>query len=506
MDESGAVLVGRSRMVSGSVYFLNQDGDRIHPIFQADKTTGQRSYRVHIDGGNEKTTDIDVTSEQELITHAQLGHSIRCLLPDGQANNRSLNSSDVVDLIVPTKIQMKNFWWVNHKKTHLDEYAGGYIWSPKKKRNGAANQTYLNLTLVSPGDIVVSYADGSIKAIGVASGLHHEEPIPESHWQAAEYWQELGWMVPIEWRKLDHPISPKSHIGVIAELLPEKYSPIKKNGNGNEGCFLASISPALGNVILELVAARDLKALPATQVTASAGGIELEKDISRLPAEQLRKVTPEYIWEAVQILLQGTHADGYRPSTDYDLLADDGVRLAPKQVFGLAATAALGKDIKPVHFTGGVGTVCFELLEAAGYKIVQKDEHVESVEIPTDTEERVWAEGQVKLVSHLKRERSPGLSKAKKASFIKKHGRLFCEECGTDPIEAYGDFGTACIEVHHEAVQVADMGDEHKTTLDQLRCLCANCHRIVHHRLKLRLIHSAVDSQNQGVPVSEAVA
>lgn len=250
----------------------------------------------------------------------------------------------------------------------------------------------------------------------------------------------------------------------------------------------------------------DLDASNAKQLKASTGRKKFEKTEVRLPAELLRKVTSEYIWEAVQILLQGTHADGYRPSTDYDLLADDGVRLAPKQVFGLAATAALGKDIKPDHFTGGVGTVCFELLEAAGYKIVPKDQQVESVEIPTDTEEREWAEGQVKLVYHLKRERSPGLSKAKKASFIKKHGRLFCEECKTDPIEAYGDFGTACIEVHHEAVQVADMGDEHKTTLDQLRCLCANCHRIVHHRLKLRLLHSAVDSQNQGVPVSEAVA
>jgi predicted HNH restriction endonuclease len=138
-----------------------------------------------------------------------------------------------------------------------------------------------------------------------------------------------------------------------------------------------------------------------------------------------------------------------------------------------------------------VGTVCFELLEAAGYKIVPKDEQVEVLELPTDIEEREWAEGQVKLVYHLKRERSPGLSKAKKASFIKKHGRLFCEECGTDPVEAYGDFGVACIEVHHEAIQVADMGEQHKTTLDQLRCLCANCHRVLHRKLKAQVFHSA---------------
>jgi predicted HNH restriction endonuclease len=50
------------------------------------------------------------------------------------------------------------------------------------------------------------------------------------------------------------------------------------------------------------------------------------------------------------------------------------------------------------------------------------------------------------------------------------------------------------------------MGDEHKTTLDQLRCLCANCHRIVHHRLKLRQLDSMVDSPNQGAPFSKTVA
>jgi len=506
MEESGAVLVGRSRMVSENVYFLNQKGDRISPIFQTDEDTGERSYRIYVDGGNEKKTDIDVTSEQELIKHAQRGHSIRCLLPDGKASNRSLTSSDVVGLIVPTKLQEKKFWWVNHKKTHLDEYAGGYIWSPKEKRNGAANQTYLNLTLVSPGDVVISYADGLIKAIGVASDTHHEEPIPKSHWQAAEYWQALGWMVPITWARLDYPISPKSHLQALSKLLPEKHSPLQKNGDGNQGCYLASISPALGGVILDLVAERDLKTLTTMQITASSDGIAIEKDSSRLPAEQLRKVTPEYVWEAVQSLLQGAPSEGFGPSIDYDLLVDDGVRLAPKQVFGLAATAALGKDIKPVHFTGGLGTVCFELLEAAGYKIIPKDEQVELLEIPTDTEVREWAEGLAKLVYHLKRERSPGLSKAKKASFIKKHGRLFCEECGTDPIEVYGDFGEACIDVHHDAIQVADMSGEHRTTLDQLKCLCANCHRIVHRKLKLQLLNSAVDSQVQSVPVSEAMS
>ncbi|HHQ4530834.1 TPA: HNH endonuclease [Aeromonas hydrophila] len=56
------------------------------------------------------------------------------------------------------------FWWVNHKQTYSAEVGGGYIWSPKTNRNGSKNQTYINLTLTRPGDVVISYAGGFIKA------------------------------------------------------------------------------------------------------------------------------------------------------------------------------------------------------------------------------------------------------------------------------------------------------------------------------------------------------
>ena len=60
-----------------------------------------------------------------------------------------------------------SYWWVNHKQTYSSEVEGGYIWSPKENSNGARNQTYINLTLTTPGDVVFSYAAGKIKAIGI---------------------------------------------------------------------------------------------------------------------------------------------------------------------------------------------------------------------------------------------------------------------------------------------------------------------------------------------------
>lgn len=80
------------------------------------------------------------------------------------------------------------YWWVNHKQTYSSEIEGGYIWSPKENSNGARNQTYINLTLTKPGDIVFSYADREIKAVGVVSSLYREQPKPSEFGKSGDSW------------------------------------------------------------------------------------------------------------------------------------------------------------------------------------------------------------------------------------------------------------------------------------------------------------------------------
>ncbi|MEZ2308906.1 hypothetical protein AB6809_19910 [Paraburkholderia sp. RCC_158] len=219
------------------------------------------------------------------------------------------------------------------------------------------------------------------------------------------------------------------------------------------------------------------------------GGVATEGDLrsmERLPAEVLRRATPEYICRAVQQFIDGKITDdSFGPSTDYDLIADDGRRLRPKAVFGLALSMALdGAPIGPRHFTAG--GLCFELLQDAGYQIVPKDEACESPDHDTYID-REWREGGATLKSHLKRERAPGLAKAKKAQFRRTHGRLYCERCGLDPVAHYkAEEAEACIEVHHFATYVSEMTEGHRTTLDDLQCLCANCHRLVHRTLSAK--------------------
>nr|WP_277605006.1 HNH endonuclease [Aeromonas sp. MR16] len=119
-------------------------------------------------------------------------------------------------------------------------------------RNGSKNQTYINLTLTKPGDVVISYAGGFIKAIGLVAAPCSEKSKPSEFGSAGDSWSDTGWEVPIDWELLEKPIRPKDHLGLIAPLLPSKNSPLQPNGNGNQSCYLAGISEALGNLVLSL--------------------------------------------------------------------------------------------------------------------------------------------------------------------------------------------------------------------------------------------------------------
>lgn len=209
------------------------------------------------------------------------------------------------------------------------------------------------------------------------------------------------------------------------------------------------------------------------------------RSINRIPESEFDRVKPHHVWMAVEGLRTRSDWTLYSPSTDYDVLLEDGVRLPPKAVFGGAASEALGFAVLPRHFSGGLGTACFLAIEAAGFAIVSKSGEQPVAAVPA-SEEESWLEGAPKLRNHLRRERARGLSKAKKSAFMEANdGRLFCELCQCEPIQDHSDpLADACIEVHHRETAIAAMGQGHKTKLDDLQCLCANCHRLVHARLR----------------------
>ncbi|WP_216017302.1 HNH endonuclease [Roseovarius nubinhibens] len=147
---------------------------------------------------------------------------------------------------------MPRYWWVNQNQTYKAEIGGGYMWSPKTNKDGGFSQFYQNMTEVSSGDIVFSFADTFIKAVGVVSSTARSTEKPKEFGKAGDAWDADGWLVQVDYEELNSPIKPKEHMDVLAPLLPKRYSPIRADGGGNQ-VYLAEIPKPMAEVLLSLI-------------------------------------------------------------------------------------------------------------------------------------------------------------------------------------------------------------------------------------------------------------
>lgn len=152
------------------------------------------------------------------------------------------------------------YWWVNQNQTYRFEVPGGFLWSPKTKSDGGKNYFYDTMEQVRPGDVVFSFADTYIKAIGIVQEMAVTTPKPDFR-TAGSNWSDTGWFVAVEFDILDAPIRPKDFMDQIGPLLADKYAPLQANGNGLQGVYLTEVSAALGTLLLQLSNA----ALPTLQ-------------------------------------------------------------------------------------------------------------------------------------------------------------------------------------------------------------------------------------------------
>lgn len=164
------------------------------------------------------------------------------------------------------------YWWVNHKKTSKFEVAGGFLWSPMRKRNGARNQFYDNMRVALPGDIVISYSYGEIRYVGVVNSFAVPSLKPPSFGAAGEYWNEQGWLLGVEWQTLSRPVIPKERISEFRGMLPPKYSPVHPaTGHGRQNAYLAEVSKRIFEVLMGQI---DLQSIGSTDVS-----LDLTSDI-----------------------------------------------------------------------------------------------------------------------------------------------------------------------------------------------------------------------------------
>lgn len=127
------------------------------------------------------------------------------------------------------------------------------MWSPKRQQNGNKHFSYEYMKRIHPGDIIYSYANAAIIAVGVATTHCYTFPKPMEFGNAGAYWSNEGWKVDVQYRILDKPIRTMDHIKTLRLLLPPSKSPIQlEDGRGNQA-YLFLIDKPLALAIAQLI-------------------------------------------------------------------------------------------------------------------------------------------------------------------------------------------------------------------------------------------------------------
>lgn len=116
-------------------------------------------------------------------------------------------------------------WWVNQNQTFRHEVEGGYLWSPKRNANGVRNPFYETMREVSPGDLVLSFVDTRIAAIGVAASYCYESPKPLEFGEAGAYWNNVGWRVRVNFQACRTRFVLKTTLNFSVRCSPSAIHP-----------------------------------------------------------------------------------------------------------------------------------------------------------------------------------------------------------------------------------------------------------------------------------------
>lgn len=154
---------------------------------------------------------------------------------------------------------MTTYWWVNQGESHSRQIKGGYMWSPKVQINGTSNPFWDSMREVTIGDIVFSYYQQHLSAVGIVTSEHStlKNPNPNKN---GRYFGLDGWHVEVDYLELptDKRLNPQNHIEAIAPLLPDKYSPLTKECKGRQQ-YLTKLPLELGETLHNLLPKGSIK-------------------------------------------------------------------------------------------------------------------------------------------------------------------------------------------------------------------------------------------------------
>src|SRR5712671_4173959 len=148
-----------------------------------------------------------------------------------------------------------SFWWVNHSGTVRHEIDGAYLWFANKARKSKArSESDKNIQRLVPGDIIYSFADGAIGAVGVVLGSARDAAKPLELDSIAEYADtQAGWLVPVRFMTLTNSLRTEEYGAELAAVLPRKHPPILASGASNHHVVLASVPPIMATTLSRLL-------------------------------------------------------------------------------------------------------------------------------------------------------------------------------------------------------------------------------------------------------------
>lgn len=155
------------------------------------------------------------------------------------------------------------YWWVSQGQTFRHEREGGYLWAPKKDAGGRTPFHWANMKKVREGDVVYSYVNQSICAVGVATSQAHDFVRPAVF---ERNWERDGWRITVEYRDIRPPKPLADFVSELIPLLPPRYGPLDVNGRVG---YLFDLSQKAGELVARVIEHRPGERAAARTLPAS---------------------------------------------------------------------------------------------------------------------------------------------------------------------------------------------------------------------------------------------
>lgn len=155
------------------------------------------------------------------------------------------------------------FWWANHSRAWRGEIEGSFLWLPKTRtRIAARNESYRNMRRVLPGDVIFSFAEGAVGAVGVALAPARQAPRPpELAGIACGGGADTGWLLPVRFGTLKNPLRPHEHEAHLGPAVlhgaqdadPNRRSAADSESTASEGVLLTAVPSSTATKLQHLL-------------------------------------------------------------------------------------------------------------------------------------------------------------------------------------------------------------------------------------------------------------